>query len=215
MTARQRRQCARCDGPAQFDANCRPQTVASTDPFGYAIRESICHACQRQRVRKRSNAAAAERRAQARVNLLYRLGFSGVECFECPWPVELNAAGKTPPCGKDGVHRCRSCQRRRNREAAARRRKLSAAERLDVVARAGGKCEICKKSLAGVPINVDHRDPLDAGGADELSNWQAVCVPCHRRKTGREATSRAARRRAERHAEAYRSVAHIRQKRRP
>ncbi len=33
---------------------------------------------------------------------------------------------------------------------------------------------------------VDHIVPLSQGGADDESNWQALCKPCHSRKTARE-----------------------------
>ncbi len=38
----------------------------------------------------------------------------------------------------------------------------------------------------GVPNEVDHIVPLSQGGADDESNWQALCKPCHSRKTARE-----------------------------
>lgn len=39
---------------------------------------------------------------------------------------------------------------------------------------------------------MDHREPLWAGGANTLDNCQLLCVTCHRDKTAREATERAA-----------------------
>lgn len=37
---------------------------------------------------------------------------------------------------------------------------------------------------------VDHVVPLWRGGADDESNYQSLCVPCHQRKTAGEATDR-------------------------
>lgn len=49
-----------------------------------------------------------------------------------------------------------------------------------------------------VPWEADHIVALEDGGAHEVANFQALCVPCHREKTAAEATARAARRRTER-----------------
>jgi 5-methylcytosine-specific restriction endonuclease McrA len=44
--------------------------------------------------------------------------------------------------------------------------------------------------------NADHVQPLADGGEWTLDNGQVACCDCHKAKTGREATARAARRRA-------------------
>lgn len=38
---------------------------------------------------------------------------------------------------------------------------------------------------------VDHITPLWAGGADDETNYQSLCKPCHAAKTAAEATKRA------------------------
>jgi 5-methylcytosine-specific restriction protein A len=48
-------------------------------------------------------------------------------------------------------------------------------------------CAICKRAAA---LEVDHIIPLQRGGADDLSNKQGLCIPCHRAKTAREAKDR-------------------------
>ncbi len=37
---------------------------------------------------------------------------------------------------------------------------------------------------------VDHVVPLWAGGADDESNYQSLCSPCHKVKTASEASAR-------------------------
>jgi hypothetical protein len=49
-----------------------------------------------------------------------------------------------------------------------------------------------------VPWEADHQIPLEDGGPHHADNLHCRCVPCHRAKTAREATERAARRRATR-----------------
>jgi 5-methylcytosine-specific restriction endonuclease McrA len=48
---------------------------------------------------------------------------------------------------------------------------------------------------------LDHIVPLIDGGGHELPNLQTLCTPCHKKKTAREATLRAARGEADRAAE--------------
>lgn len=53
-----------------------------------------------------------------------------------------------------------------------------------------GECGGCEAELlSGFPI--DHIIPLADGGAHDLGNWMGLCVPCHKRKTAKEATARA------------------------
>jgi 5-methylcytosine-specific restriction endonuclease McrA len=48
----------------------------------------------------------------------------------------------------------------------------------------------------GVPgWEADHEIPIEDGGEHTLENLRCRCIPCHRAKTAREATARAARRR--------------------
>lgn len=58
--------------------------------------------------------------------------------------------------------------------------------------RQGDRCAHCPTRLgtytdAGelhiVGFHVDHDIPLALGGSDALTNWQLLCVPCHRAKT--------------------------------
>jgi 5-methylcytosine-specific restriction protein A len=43
------------------------------------------------------------------------------------------------------------------------------------------RCQLC--GVHGT--HVDHIKPRSAGGSDHPSNLQTLCVPCHRRETGR------------------------------
>lgn len=48
-------------------------------------------------------------------------------------------------------------------------------------------CALCQMVRSVV---VDHRRPLWQGGTDDPHNKQALCGPCHRAKTAREARQR-------------------------
>jgi 5-methylcytosine-specific restriction protein A len=45
---------------------------------------------------------------------------------------------------------------------------------------------VCKLCHVRPSEHVDHRVPLAAGGTTDPDNLQALCAPCHRRKTVRE-----------------------------
>lgn len=51
-------------------------------------------------------------------------------------------------------------------------------------------CNLCQPCLrtqrVTVATQVDHIIPKAAGGTDDESNLQAICVPCHAEKTARE-----------------------------
>lgn len=58
------------------------------------------------------------------------------------------------------------------------------------------KCAVCGAELAENPWDLDHIQPLADGGTNARENLQVICrTPCHKRKTAREASERAARRR--------------------
>lgn len=50
--------------------------------------------------------------------------------------------------------------------------------------------ECTRKGSVTRATEVDHIVPLADGGADDVTNYQSMCVECHKRKTGREARSR-------------------------
>ena len=59
--------------------------------------------------------------------------------------------------------------------------------RKQVLMRDGYLCQVCKR--AGKPRaanEVDHITPKAKGGTDDLNNLQAICGPCHKRKTAQE-----------------------------
>lgn len=51
-----------------------------------------------------------------------------------------------------------------------------------ILRRDGYRCYLCKS----VASEVDHVVPASQGGGDEDSNLAAICLRCHRSKTGRE-----------------------------
>ncbi|MEZ2293083.1 HNH endonuclease [Variovorax sp. RCC_210] len=49
-------------------------------------------------------------------------------------------------------------------------------------------CEVCERlGLVTVATIRDHRTPLAEGGADDATNEQAICAPCHEGKSLGEA----------------------------
>lgn len=59
--------------------------------------------------------------------------------------------------------------------------------RLRVLGRAGYRCEVRYPDICiGTATEADHVVALSLGGTDSDFNMQAVCTPCHRRKTSRE-----------------------------
>jgi 5-methylcytosine-specific restriction enzyme A len=99
-----------------------------------------------------------------------------------------------PGCGvlvRDGTGRCE-------------RHKVQAwARRVDVPKRVTGRrlqrmranlfrrqplCEVCLGKGVTTPATIrDHRIPLAEGGADDETNEQAICEPCHAEKSAAEA----------------------------
>lgn len=64
------------------------------------------------------------------------------------------------------------------------RRAISTRERTALFLAAGGCCAHCRvKIQPGQRWDLDHARPLELMGADEPSNWQVLCAPCHRTKT--------------------------------
>ncbi len=70
------------------------------------------------------------------------------------------------------------------------RRRMTKAQRLDLLHAHGGLCHICGGTinLAREAMEVEHVIPLAIGGKDDLTNMQPAHVTCHRAKTSREAT---------------------------
>lgn len=74
-----------------------------------------------------------------------------------------------------------------------------ALERMAEIAGEPLRCADCGVELDGDPAvwshvswDADHEIPLEDGGEHSLENLRARCCPCHKAKTAREATARAA-----------------------
>lgn len=68
------------------------------------------------------------------------------------------------------------------------------ATRARILSRDSGLCLVCKAAgRLTLASEVDHRTPLEDGGADEDANLQSICPPCHKAKTAAEASARAGR----------------------
>ncbi len=65
-----------------------------------------------------------------------------------------------------------------------KRRALTRQQKLDVWQRQEGLCAICGRPV-GLTMGVewDHRVPLGLTGTNDLDNWQAIHIQCHRDKT--------------------------------
>ena len=63
---------------------------------------------------------------------------------------------------------------------------LSGSLRYEVLKRAGFRCELCGISADERAIEVDHILPRKHGGADELTNLQALCFKCNANKGARD-----------------------------
>ena len=71
------------------------------------------------------------------------------------------------------------------------KRKANKALRIDVAYRQGYACNACGKFPIPPTFQLDHIIRLADGGADDISNLQALCVECHATKTRAEQTGRA------------------------
>lgn len=63
-----------------------------------------------------------------------------------------------------------------------KRRRISMRERRAILDDQDGRCAGCGGAIDGT-FDIDHVIPLAIGGADDRSNYQALCEPCHDRKT--------------------------------
>lgn len=63
------------------------------------------------------------------------------------------------------------------------RRTLSPRERLAIMFQQKYKCALCSEMLVPDTFDVDHKMAKSLGGSDDRDNLQALCLPCHRRKT--------------------------------
>ena len=72
----------------------------------------------------------------------------------------------------------------------APRRRVLQTERHAIALRFEHRCASCRVLLP-VGWNLDHRVALADGGADDASNMQPLCMPCHTLKTARENSDRA------------------------
>lgn len=64
-----------------------------------------------------------------------------------------------------------------------KRRKLSAAERMQVYDKCNHRCAYCGCDIEYKAMQVDHARPLRIGGADELSNMLPACRSCNHYKS--------------------------------
>ena len=74
-------------------------------------------------------------------------------------------------------------------EHRSRNRKLvSGTVRYSVFKRANYRCELCGIKAEDKALEVDHIVPKSLGGADDLTNYQALCYSCNASKGNRDST---------------------------
>lgn len=69
------------------------------------------------------------------------------------------------------------------------REPISGSIRYEVLKRASRRCENCGVSIDERPIDVDHIIPRSIGGANDISNYQALCYMCNTNKGNRDKTN--------------------------
>jgi HNH endonuclease len=71
-------------------------------------------------------------------------------------------------------------------ESRSRRLRLSDNVRAQVLLRDGARCRRCGSTLV---LEIDHIEPVRAGGDDDFNNLQTLCRRCNRRKGPRTAAT--------------------------
>ena len=69
------------------------------------------------------------------------------------------------------------------------REAISGSIRYEVLKRASRRCENCGVSIDERPIDVDHIIPRSIGGANDITNYQALCNICNTNKGNRDQTN--------------------------
>lgn len=67
-------------------------------------------------------------------------------------------------------------------------RPISGTIRYEVLKRASFRCELCGISAEDKAIEVDHIEPSNHGGSDDIANLQALCYSCNASKRDRDNT---------------------------
>lgn len=77
------------------------------------------------------------------------------------------------------------------------RKPLTRKQRAELFLRADGKCENkdCGARLTAKGWQADHDEELWMGGSNDIANYRALCVPCHKLKTKKMGVQRAKERR--------------------
>lgn len=112
-------------------------------------------------------------------------------------PVAIPRACRKIGCGKTTTDRSGYCETHRNEGWKQHQRGQSRHQRgygskwdvlrARILQRDRHICQSCIKDSRPVPAStVDHIIPKAHGGTDEESNLQALCWPCHKRKTATE-----------------------------
>lgn len=64
----------------------------------------------------------------------------------------------------------------------SKQRKFTDYQRMNVYARANGKCTICGEHIGYRKFTIDHKRPVSKGGTNDIRNLQAVCSSCNQMK---------------------------------
>lgn len=89
-------------------------------------------------------------------------------------------------CAKGGCNKLQPCPEHYNREWANTDyyQKIPEKDKAEVRRQANGLCRKCGRSAN--PGEVDHIVNQARGGKNEMSNYQLLCVRCHKDKTAKE-----------------------------
>lgn len=66
------------------------------------------------------------------------------------------------------------------------RKRFTEFEKHSIASNQDYKCKHCKADLVEREFDIDHEIPLASGGKNSIENLQALCKPCHKRKTANE-----------------------------
>lgn len=180
---------------AALEKNRKRDRGHNPSPFAQPVRRGVCDVCGGPAGKGKAICSERCRLDRKRDRARERNGFQQMEthtCLVCQTVWQRQAtAGKVPLfCSR----RCGFKVRDDRRKARQRNAFVAPVSRLDVFARDGWRCQLCRKRvkrLASPPDplapTIDHIIPLAKGGTHEPVNVQLACFMCNSKKGDRAA----------------------------